>query len=51
MPRLRSARVACVRTLFERALKERRLPSTNVVVETSDLAVLRGVLPAILGAA
>ena len=32
------------RTLFERALKERGLPSPNVVVETSDLAVLRGVL-------
>jgi LysR family transcriptional regulator of gallate degradation len=30
--------------LFERALTERGLPPPNVVVETSDLAVLRGVL-------
>jgi len=32
------------RTLFERALAQRGLPPPNVVVETSDLAVLRGVL-------
>jgi LysR family transcriptional regulator of gallate degradation len=32
------------RTLFERALAERGLPLPDVVVETSDLAVLRGVL-------
>lgn len=32
------------RTLFERALKKRGLPPPDVVVETSDLAVLRGVL-------
>jgi len=32
------------RTLFERAVKVRGLPPPNVVVETSDLAVLRGVL-------
>lgn len=32
------------RTLFERALAARGLPSPDVVVETSDLAVLRGVL-------
>jgi LysR family transcriptional regulator of gallate degradation len=32
------------RTLFERALSARGLPPPNVVVETSDLAVLRGVL-------
>jgi LysR family transcriptional regulator, regulator for genes of the gallate degradation pathway len=32
------------RRLFERALKVRGLPPPNVVVETSDLAVLRGVL-------
>ena len=32
------------RTLFERALAQRGLPAPNVVVETSDLAVLRGVL-------
>jgi len=32
------------RTLFERALAARGLPSPEVVVETSDLAVLRGVL-------
>jgi len=32
------------RTLFERALLERGLPRPDVVVETSDLAVLRGVL-------
>ncbi|MDQ2962652.1 MAG: LysR family transcriptional regulator [Pseudomonadota bacterium] len=32
------------RTLFERALTKRGLPPPNVVVETSDLAVLRGVL-------
>src|SRR5438067_272263 len=32
------------RMLFERALIARGLPSPNVVVETSDLAVLRGVL-------
>jgi LysR family transcriptional regulator, regulator for genes of the gallate degradation pathway len=32
------------RTLFERALTARGLPPPNVVVETSDLAVLRGVL-------
>lgn len=32
------------RTLFERAAKARGLPPPNVVVETSDLAVLRGVL-------
>lgn len=32
------------RTLFERALTERGLPPPDVVVETSDLAVLRGVL-------
>jgi len=32
------------RTLFERALKHRGLPRPQVVVETSDLAVLRGVL-------
>ena len=30
--------------LFERALTARGLPPPNVVVETSDLAVLRGVL-------
>ena len=29
---------------FERALTARGLPPPNVVVETSDLAVLRGVL-------
>jgi LysR family transcriptional regulator of gallate degradation len=32
------------RTLFERALAQRGLPPPDVVVETSDLAVLRGVL-------
>ena len=32
------------RTLFERALTDRGLPRPDVVVETSDLAVLRGVL-------
>jgi LysR family transcriptional regulator of gallate degradation len=32
------------RTLFERALAKRGLPPPSVVVETSDLAVLRGVL-------
>lgn len=32
------------RTLFERALTARGLPAPDVVVETSDLAVLRGVL-------
>ena len=32
------------RMLFERALTQRGLPAPNVVVETSDLAVLRGVL-------
>ena len=32
------------RTLFERALSVRGLPPPDVVVETSDLAVLRGVL-------
>ncbi|MFO1302212.1 MAG: LysR family transcriptional regulator [Burkholderiales bacterium] len=32
------------RTLFERAWKARGLPPPDVVVETSDLAVLRGVL-------
>ena len=32
------------RTLFERALTARGLPPPDVVVETSDLAVLRGVL-------
>jgi len=32
------------RTLFERALQTRGLPPPDVVVETSDLAVLRGVL-------
>ena len=32
------------RMLFERALTARGLPPPNVVVETSDLAVLRGVL-------
>jgi LysR family transcriptional regulator of gallate degradation len=32
------------RTLFERALAQRGLDTPNVVVETSDLAVLRGVL-------
>jgi len=32
------------RTLFERALAERSMPRPDVVVETSDLAVLRGVL-------
>jgi LysR family transcriptional regulator, regulator for genes of the gallate degradation pathway len=32
------------RTLFERALKQRGTPAPDVVVETSDLAVLRGVL-------
>src|ERR1700730_14015746 len=32
------------RMLFERALAARGLPPPNVVVETSDLAVLRGVL-------
>jgi LysR family transcriptional regulator, regulator for genes of the gallate degradation pathway len=32
------------RTLFERALKHRGLAQPQVVVETSDLAVLRGVL-------
>ena len=32
------------RTLFERALEQRGLPPPDVVVETSDLAVLRGVL-------
>ncbi len=32
------------RTLFERALEKRGLPSPLTVVETSDLAVLRGVL-------
>lgn len=32
------------RTLFERALERRGLAAPNVVVETSDLAVLRGVL-------
>ncbi|HEY2629443.1 MAG TPA: LysR family transcriptional regulator [Usitatibacter sp.] len=32
------------RTLFERALRMRGLPPPKVVVETSDLAVLRGVL-------
>jgi LysR family transcriptional regulator of gallate degradation len=32
------------RTLFERALEGRGLPPPDVVVETSDLAVLRGVL-------
>ena len=32
------------RTLFERALEPRGLPPPDVVVETSDLAVLRGVL-------
>jgi LysR family transcriptional regulator, regulator for genes of the gallate degradation pathway len=32
------------RTLFERALTDRGLPAPDVVVETSDLAVLRGVL-------
>jgi LysR family transcriptional regulator of gallate degradation len=30
--------------LFERAMTKRGLPPPNVVVETSDLAVLRGVL-------
>jgi LysR family transcriptional regulator of gallate degradation len=32
------------RLLFERALAKRGLPLPDVVVETSDLAVLRGVL-------
>jgi LysR family transcriptional regulator of gallate degradation len=32
------------RTLFERAMTDRGLPRPDVVVETSDLAVLRGVL-------
>lgn len=32
------------RTLFERALARRGIPAPNVRVETSDLAVLRGVL-------
>jgi LysR family transcriptional regulator, regulator for genes of the gallate degradation pathway len=32
------------RILFERAMTKRGLPSPDVVVETSDLAVLRGVL-------
>jgi LysR family transcriptional regulator of gallate degradation len=32
------------RTLFERALADRGLPAPDVMVETSDLAVLRGVL-------
>jgi LysR family transcriptional regulator, regulator for genes of the gallate degradation pathway len=32
------------RMLFERALEQRGLPPPDVVVETSDLAVLRGVL-------
>jgi LysR family transcriptional regulator of gallate degradation len=32
------------RTLFERAMQARGLPRPDVVVETSDLAVLRGVL-------
>jgi LysR family transcriptional regulator of gallate degradation len=32
------------RTLFERALAARGLPAPDVMVETSDLAVLRGVL-------
>jgi LysR family transcriptional regulator of gallate degradation len=32
------------RTLFERALASRDLPPPRVVVETSDLAVLRGIL-------
>src|SRR5882724_8182082 len=32
------------RMLFERALTKRGLPPPDVVVETSDLAVLRGVL-------
>jgi LysR family transcriptional regulator of gallate degradation len=32
------------RTLFERALRHRGIPPPQVVVETSDLAVLRGVL-------
>jgi LysR family transcriptional regulator of gallate degradation len=32
------------RTLFERALERRGVPPPDVVVETSDLAVLRGVL-------
>lgn len=32
------------RSLFERALKQRGLPPPKVAVETSDLAVLRGVL-------
>jgi len=32
------------RTLFERALERRGLSAPNVMVETSDLAVLRGVL-------
>ena len=32
------------RTLFERALTRRGLPAPDVAVETSDLAVLRGVL-------
>ena len=32
------------RTLFELALTQRGLPQPDLVVETSDLAVLRGVL-------
>jgi LysR family transcriptional regulator of gallate degradation len=40
LPRLQTPN----RTLFERAMNARGLPSPNVVVETSDLAVLRGVL-------
>jgi LysR family transcriptional regulator, regulator for genes of the gallate degradation pathway len=40
LPRLRTPS----RMLFERALTARELPVPNVVVETSDLAVLRGVL-------
>ncbi len=40
LPRLQTPN----RMLFERAMTARGLPSPNVVVETSDLAVLRGVL-------
>jgi len=40
LPRVRTP----TRTLFERALASRGLPAPDVVVETSDLAVLRGVL-------
>ena len=40
LPRLKTPN----RTLFERALDKRGLPPPDVVVETSDLAVLRGVL-------